>query len=568
MREHWVLICFILGIWLLVSGMMLYYNYKNRKLFLQQVKQSWGKVPDAVYTADQMERLSIYGRQKARREPFFIDEITWKDLDLDRIFQRMNHTVSAPGEEYLLYLLRTPRLKEEQIWERDRLIQFFAQDTEKRAALQVILAQAVKSKRRSIGEELQALKTAEFIGKNKHRLLCAAAGVSLLAILVQPVYGFFLFLAVACVNTADYYAGRDRKVVEIYLKCFQSVLQMLGAAKKVERLAWTEIEQYVSDMRKARKNLQAFQKESRWLSGKNGVSGGLEAIVTDWIRMIFHVDLIHYNKMLGEIQRHQEDAEKLVDSLGELDCAIAAASFREMLPVWCKPSFQKHGGMQAKDLYHPLIENPVSNSFCLDGGMLVTGSNASGKSTFLRNVAVNAVLAQTIATCTASFYQAPPSRILTSMALTDNLEGGESYFMVEIRSLKRILDAAAQDGALLCVVDEVLRGTNTVERIAASSRILQKLYQKQVFCFAATHDIELTYILEDWYENYHFGEEIRGKDVLFSYLLRKGRASSRNAIRLLENLGYDKELVQSAREAAGEFEQTGVWNKISKRKST
>ena len=515
-----------------------------------------------------MERLSIYGRQKARREPFFIDEITWKDLDLDRIFQRMNHTVSAPGEEYLLYLLRTPQLKEEQIWERDRLIQFFAQDTEKRAALQVILAQAVKSKRRSIGEELQALKTAEFIGKNKHRLLCAAARVSLLAILVQPVYGFFLFLAVACVNTADYYAGRDRKVVEVYLKCFQSVLQMLGAAKKVERLAWTEIEQYVSHMRKARKNLLSFQKESRWLSGKNGVSGGLEAIVTDWIRMIFHVDLIHYNKMLGEIRHHREDAEQLIDSLGELDCAIAAASFREMLPVWCRPSFQKEGGMQAKDLYHPLIENPVSNSFCLDGGMLVTGSNASGKSTFLRNVAVNAVLAQTIATCTASFYQAPPSRILTSMALTDNLEGGESYFMVEIRSLKRILDAAAQDGALLCVVDEVLRGTNTIERIAASSRILQKLCQKQVFCFAATHDIELTYILEDWYENYHFGEEIRGKDVLFSYLLRKGRASSRNAIRLLENLGYGKELVQSAREAAGEFERTGVWKKVGKRKST
>lgn len=558
------MICFILGIWLLISGVMLYYNYKNRKLFLQRARQSWGKAPDVVYTVDQMERLSVYGKQKARREPFFIDEITWKDLDLDRIFQQMNHTVSAPGEEYLLYLLRTPRLKGEQIWERDRLIRFFAQNAEKRVALQVILAQAVKSDRRSIGEELQALETAEFISKNKHRVLCAAAVVSMLAIFVQPVYGFFLFLAIACVNTADYYAGGDRKVVEIYLKCFQSVLQMLGAAKKVERLACAEIEEYASRMRKARKNLLAFQKESRWLSGKNGVSGGLEAIVTDWIRMIFHVDLIHYNKMLGEIRQHREDAQQLIESLGELDCAIAAASFREMLPVWCRPSFQKEGGMQAKDLYHPLIENPVPNSFCLEGGMLLTGSNASGKSTFLRNVAINAILAQTIATCTASFYQAPLSRIFTSMALTDNLEGGESYFMVEIRSLKRILDAAAQDGALLCVVDEVLRGTNTVERIAASSRILQKLCQKQVFCFAATHDIELTYILEDWYENYHFGEEIRGKDVLFSYLLRKGRASSRNAIRLLENLGYDGELIQAAREAAGEFEQTGAWNKIRK----
>ena len=562
MQEHWILIFFILGTWLLVSGIMLYNNYKNRKLFLQQVRQSWGKAPNMLYTADQIERLSVYGKQKARREAFSLDEITWKDLDMDRIFQRMNHTVSAPGEEYLLYLLRTPRLEEAQIWKRDRLIQFFTQNAEKRSILQMILAQTEKSQRRSMGEELQALKTAEPIREKKHHVLCAAAVVSLLILLFQPVYGFFLFLAVACVNTADYYAGRDRKVVEIYLKCFQGVLQMFVTAKKVEKLAWAQMEEFCVRMHEARSNLRAFQKESRWLSGKNSVSGGLEAIVTDWIRMIFHVDLIHYNKMLREIRQHQEDVEQLIDNLGELDCAIAAASFREMLPVWCRPVFHGGEGIQAEGLYHPLIENPVSNSFCLDGGMLITGSNASGKSTFLRNVAINAVLSQTIATCTASFYQAPLSRIFTSMALTDNLKGGESYFMVEIRSLKRILDAADREGALLCAVDEVLRGTNTIERIAASSRILRQLCRKQVFCFAATHDIELTYILEDWYENYHFGEEIQGKDVLFSYTLRNGRASSRNAIRLLENLGYETKLTEAAREAAREFEQTGVWKKI------
>lgn len=560
MREHWILMGFILSIWFLIFGIMLYNNYKNKKLFLQRIGQSWGKIPDTVYTADQIERLSVYGKQKARCKPFSLDTITWKDLDMDRIFQRINRTVSAPGEEYLLYLLRTPRLEEALVWERDRLIQFFAQNEEKRATLQLILAQAAKSQRRSIGEELRALGEAEFIRENKHRILCAAAGISLLAVLIQPVYGFFLFLVAACVNTADYYAGRDRSTVEIYLNCFQSVLQMLGAAKKVERLAWPEIAPYVSRMHKARKNLLAFQRKSRWLVGKNGVSGGFEAIVTDWIRMIFHVDLLHYNQMLGEIRQRQEAVEELIDSLGELDCAIAAASFRETLPVWCRPSFQKAAEVQAEDLYHPLIEKPVPNSFCLKRGMLLTGSNASGKSTFLRSAAVNAILAQTIATCTASFYQAPLCRILTSMSLADNLEGGESYFMVEIRSLKRILDAAGQEGALLCVVDEVLRGTNTIERIAASSQILQSLCRDRVFCLAATHDIELTYILENWYENYHFQEEIRGKDVLFSYVLQKGQASSRNALRLLENLGYEPELIQSAREAVREFEETSVMN--------
>lgn len=89
------------------------------------------------------------------------------------------------------------------------------------------------------------------------------------------------------------------------------------------------------------------------------------------------------------------------------------------------------------------------------------------------------------------------------MALRDDLESGESYFIVEIRSLKRILDEADRDGNLLCIIDEVLRGTNTIERIAASSEILWSICRSHVLSFAATHDIELSYILQNRYKNYH-----------------------------------------------------------------
>lgn len=101
------------------------------------------------------------------------------------------------------------------------------------------------------------------------------------------------------------------------------------------------------------------------------------------------------------------------------------------------------------------------------------------------------------------------------MALRDDLSSQESYYIAEIRSLKRILDAVGEEYPVLCFVDEVLRGTNTVERIAASSQILESLASENVICFAATHDIELTYILEGVYENYHFSEEIdEEKDFL------------------------------------------------------
>ena len=103
---------------------------------------------------------------------------------------------------------------------------------------------------------------------------------------------------------------------------------------------------------------------------------------------------------------------------------------------------------------------------------------------------------------------------------------------MEIRSLKRILDAAEEEEPVLCFVDEVLRGTNTAERIAASSNILRYLAEKGTHCFAATHDLELTEILKDCFEMYHFSETVTEDTLSFDYTLKEGKATSRNAILL------------------------------------
>ena len=116
---------------------------------------------------------------------------------------------------------------------------------------------------------------------------------------------------------------------------------------------------------------------------------------------------------------------------------------------------------------------------------------------------------------------------------------------------------------VLCFIDEVLRGTNTVERIAASSQILYDIAEKNVMCFAATHDIELTEMLEDTYANYHFQEEVLENDVYFNYKLYKGKATSRNAIRLLSVMGYPQLIVENAEKMAEEFTQNGMWKKVS-----
>ena len=112
---------------------------------------------------------------------------------------------------------------------------------------------------------------------------------------------------------------------------------------------------------------------------------------------------------------------------------------------------------------------------------------------------------------------------------------------------------------MLCFVDEVLRGTNTVERIAASTQIMKMLARGRTLCFAATHDVELTRLLASAYDNYHFEEKIEEEDIYFPYLLRKGPATSRNAIALLKMLGYDRSIIEEAEAMAEGFLDSGSW---------
>ena len=286
------------------------------------------------------------------------------------------------------------------------------------------------------------------------------------------------------------------------------------------------------------------------MTGARMDSDPLAAVIM-YVNSCFHIDLIQFATVVRELKRHIREFEILVDQMGQVETAIAIGSFRACMKDWCLPELVSEGSafLETEQLYHPLIEKPVKNSIRARRGVLLTGSNASGKSTFLKTVALNAILAQTLHTCLADSWKGSAFRVYSSMALRDDLESQESYYIVEIKSLKRILDqiGAKDRGDVLCFVDEVLRGTNTVERIAASSQVLRYMTGPGVMCFAATHDVELTHILEDFYDNYHFQEEVEDQDIRFDYRLYPGRAGSRNAIKLLQIMGYDEQVVDRRR---------------------
>lgn len=562
MDNHLSSIVFLLLFFLAAAVLILMQNHFNRKRFSERIKNSWGKVPQKEYTHEELEHIAQFFRQR-EKGGFFIDDITWNDLDMNRIFILINQCCSPVGSEYLYDLLRKPVFEEKELQERQRLMTFFDSHPKERERLQILLAGIRKPGKVSVFEAVHVTQAVTLQGKRKQILYLGAFLLSLLFFILKPNPGVLVFLAVCLLNIGTYWGKKGE--IDAYLTSFGCVLQLLQTQKKLEKAGIPQLKAYEEQGRQYQKQLAVFQKGAFWVTDRSSTAGGgIGGLLLDYIRMMTHIDLIKFHDMMQQMQKHMVEIEGLISLFGYLDSMISIASFRKILPYYSLPQFlfEERVRMETEELYHPLISHPVANSISAKGGILITGSNASGKSTFLKSIAINAILAQTIYTCTASSYHAPYFKVMTSMALRDDLESGESYFLVEIRSLKRILDEAGREGNLLCIIDEVLRGTNTIERIAASSEILWSICRDHVLSFAATHDIELSYMLKNRYKNYHFEEEVGEEDVVFSYLLKEGRVTTRNAIRLLDMMKYDRELTRRAHHAVEHFEQKGVWENI------
>lgn len=205
----------------------------------------------------------------------------------------------------------------------------------------------------------------------------------------------------------------------------------------------------------------------------------------------------------------------------------------------------------------------------LDAGhnlWIITGSNMSGKSTFLRMVGVNLLLAQAGCAAPATHVCFMPMRLVTDLRIRDNLAKGESYFLAEVRQLRRMIvprpDQAAS-APILGLIDEPFRGTNHQEQRAATLAVIEHLVRSDGLFLIATHDRTVAGIVGSaGAQNYHFQEHLRDQELTFDYLLRPGVARTRNALRVLEREGYPPELVSRANawvdEASGNDGSGGI----------
>ena len=530
----------------------------NRYLY-KRIKKNFGNTPERLYTSEELKNIAGYFETK-KKSGFFIDDITYNDLDLEEIFKLLNNTYSCVGEEYLYKMLRMPEYDEKELKERDKIISHFEENNEEAYKLSKIFSELIKNPKISFYDLISRTMEIKKLNPLIDILCVIMVVVSIGAMIYYPPVGVLLSVAVLAFNVFSYFSRKAQ--IENYILCFKYIIAMVDIADKISKQESDGVlNEYYSELKKDVDEIKSIKK-GMFLLSSGGMSGSITDIIMDYVRMILHVDLIKFNSMLKKTLNNRALIDNLYEKLGYLESCIAVASFRKSLSYYCKPVFSdKNSRIKCDEVYHPVIAHPIANDIYEEKCVLITGSNASGKSTFLRTIAINALFAQTIYTCTANEFETCFYEIYSSMALKDSLSGSDSYYMVEIKSLKRILDRIDGRRRILCFVDEVLRGTNTIERIAASSHILKHMSDSKVMCFAATHDIELTHILEDIYSNYHFTEEVEDGDVMFSYKLIEGEATSRNAIKLLDIMGYDENITKSAEKMAYDFVKNGNWTK-------
>lgn len=270
----------------------------------------------------------------------------------------------------------------------------------------------------------------------------------------------------------------------------------------------------------------------------------------NWFYLFFNIFLmfdLHLLMMLESWKSHnQKSVEKWFDAVGKLEALSSLAGFAYSNDSYCFPEIKTEPFILSSiSLGHPLIhsEERVTNDFSIEGKgsiALITGSNMSGKSTFLRTVGVNMVLAYSGAPVCAKKMSVSLFQLFTSMRTEDNLEEHISSFYAELKRIEQLLTILDKnDRPVFFMLDEILKGTNSQDRHAGAEALIRQLADKQVVGFVSTHDLALGKLANELtgLTNYSFNSTIEENKIKFNYKLEDGLCHSFNASKLMQQIG-------------------------------
>lgn len=474
-----------------------------------------------------------------------IDEYTAYDLDLDELFSFIDYTKSSIGQQYLYNLLRN--IPERNIIsENEDWISTYEKDEKLKNKVEKLLSKLNHYDAYYICSLFQLEQPK--ISKKKqiiYRLLQFIPFITLLLfILLNSKIALFILFISFIINLAIHY--KNKQVSFIYSGSIPQLLKMFNIAEKLKEfviLKNTNIELDLKEIKKLRKDFRLFRFETKL---DNDISS-ITWLISEIIRIFFFLEPVALYKAFSSINNKKKEVHRIFEYIGLIDTLQSVLQLRSE-NTCCIPQQIQDCMLSSNNIYHPLIPKCIPNSFILDNrSFLIMGSNMSGKTSFMRTVAINALTAQTLNICFADQFNFQRQKIWTSITIGDYLPGGISYYLAEVLRIKTILEGI-KSGSNLIIVDELFKGTNTEERVAISKSVLKYLSNnKNNIILFSTHDTRLPELVDhNKYTIVHFKEIVENNSLIFPYLIQEGKPTTRNAIKILELYDYPQEIIEDS----------------------
>jgi len=543
------MIIFILIVVGIVSVAILFSVFKernSRRKKIIEIREKWGNP-----TEDErdMRLVGLYKKHSPKTDG--ITAATNEDIDLDELFAFADRANSKPGQQYLYKKLHEPLLDAAILAQMDVDVANLNADEAKREAIEYELAK-LGNKHAYYLAELFLMEQLPLFDP----LVAGYIQVSWLLIILLVVSLIFTtsplallsLVFIVLVNAALHYKNKGK--IALYTHSLPQLPVLFDVSRWLEKNVAVNV---TNNVKSSIHNLGKLKRSLFFVNFQNRVSGDPTDVlfaVFELIKTIFLLEGLMFIRSMKKVSAYREDIKTVYEYVAGIDFLITISSIRESLPNYCKPVFTNEAILDIKGLYHPLVTGCVPNSIIStnDIGALITGSNMSGKTTFIRSVVINTLFAQTIYTCCAEEYRAPLLNIHTSVRVSDDVEEHKSYFQAEALSVLDIINQCGINEPVksLVIIDEIFRGTNTIERIAAAKSVLAYLTANHNFVFVSTHDLELAELLGDEYAVYSFEETVADQRLVFDYKLKKGILKNKNGIAILQSLGYPETVVKDA----------------------
>lgn len=504
------------------------------KYSLKLVRNDYNKDVEKIRNIEKIKKFF----NMRKKGDYTLDDQTWDDLDMNKVYEKLDRAYSSSGEAALYSMLRNPLMKEEELKKRDELIQLFKENSRLREKLQCIFFNLSNDFKNCF---LDMIENDLIINKTKYYIYTLLGKILplimiLLAVFVNIKFMIGLF-GLASINMLI----NSREVKDIKSNGIFYLRKSILAAKKIVSINNSDIIYYRDKLKVMLKSVKDIDRGTRLIGFINMWAGLFEPL-----SVLFLLEESAYYAISDKIKREKETLMDLYYIVGEIEALISISGYQHNLrEMYVNPNFINNISLNLEGGIHPLIDNPVANSISIEsGGIVLTGTNMAGKSTFLRMLGVNMILAQSFYFVLAKEYEAPFFNIVSSISPNDDLTKGKSFFMAEVESILRIIKALEKDVPVFCPIDEIFRGTNPIERVSMSAEILTYINNAKTISIVATHDRELVNILKENYEFYYFSENVdTSKGLSFDYKIKKGVSQTRNAIKLLEYMGYPKKII-------------------------